>query len=114
MPLFATICSAVNGLLVCLHLESDHHCLTAATSAAKAASSLAKSAGGAAILFEAIMEVLGGRVSHGYIGGIKMMSEVMGCGYCIPGEMLEHTNEYKFLQATVEITIGTIWAIEYI
>ena len=31
-PLFATICSAVNGRLVNLHLESAHHCLTAFTS----------------------------------------------------------------------------------
>jgi hypothetical protein len=32
-PLFATICSAVNGRLVCLHLSSLHHFFTAATSA---------------------------------------------------------------------------------
>lgn len=55
VPLFTTICSAVKGLLVYLHLESDHHCFTAATSAANAASSLFKSAGGLAILLAAIV-----------------------------------------------------------
>jgi hypothetical protein len=32
LPLLATICSAVNGLLVNLHRESVHHCLTWSTS----------------------------------------------------------------------------------
>lgn len=34
-----------------------------------------------------------------------MMSEGVGRGYCIPGEM-RNTNEYKFLQATVESNKG--------
>jgi hypothetical protein len=50
-PRLATICSAVNGLLVYLHLESVHHCLTAATSSRNCCSSLFGSTAGFAILF---------------------------------------------------------------
>src|SRR5271167_2101432 len=54
VPLLATICSAVKGLLVYLHRESLHQFLTAPASAANAWSSLAGSMTGGAILFEAI------------------------------------------------------------
>jgi hypothetical protein len=39
LPLLATISSAVNGLRVNLHLESDHHFFTSATSCWNCASS---------------------------------------------------------------------------
>lgn len=44
LPLFETICSAVKGLLVCLHLESPHQAWTRATSARKARSSFSTEA----------------------------------------------------------------------
>ena len=56
LPRLATICSAVNGLLVYLHLESVHHCLTAATSSRNCCSSLFGSTAGFAILFAMVVE----------------------------------------------------------
>lgn len=55
-PLLATICSAVNGLLVYLHLESDHHFFTAATSSRNICSSVLGSTPTLPILLAAIMQ----------------------------------------------------------
>ncbi len=58
-PLLATICSAVNGLLVYLHLSSAHHCLTAATSSRNCCSSPSGSTAGLFILLAMVMGIHG-------------------------------------------------------